>query len=317
MPFKGRDRRSRVRVRVVLLQGHGDVVLEVAIGVGVLGNRLEVDDEVILDGKDGVDAQMGIIVGVDLVDDGGVVRVGDFQVDVSGPHGRAVHEVQQHPCGPVGGQRVRCGVVAVPPELAVFVGQELAAQVVVALVGVLEVVLAVGRGLPDVQHGPDDGLAGFHVGQSAVHVCHLAVGVGVLDDGVTQTAEGSVGGPEGTQDHVGGRRCAVVEHDLVGDLVHQGLQPDHVAAAMAFVPDGRADLADGVDELHPQHPFRGGQLDLAGKLVDVLDQRAHEHASPLWHLGTHGVDDAGRELGVKPTLRMDGGGVLRVGRHFG
>lgn len=316
MPLKGRNRRRRVRVGVVLLQRHGDIILKVTIGLGVLWNRPEVDNEVILNREDGVDAQMGVIAGVDLVDDGGVVRVSDLQVDMSGPHGRAVHEVKQHTSGTVGGQRVRRRVVAVPPEVAVFVGEELAAQVVFALVGVLEVVLAVGGGLPDVQHGADDGLAGFHVGQAAVHVGHLAVGVGVLDDGVAQTAEGSVGRPEGTQDHVGGGCCAVVQHDLVGDLVDERLQSDHVAAAMAFVPDGGADPADGVDELHAQHPFRGRQLDLASELVNVLDQRAHEHAGALWHLGAHGVDDVGREVGVIPTLVVVDGGVLRVGRHF-
>lgn len=51
-------------------------------------------------------------------------------------------------------------MVAVKPVLAVLVGAELAAQVVRRLVlGVLEVVLAVGRGLPDIEDGAGDRLA--------------------------------------------------------------------------------------------------------------------------------------------------------------
>lgn len=293
---------------MVLLESHSDIVLEVAIRVGVLGHRLEVDDEVVLDGKDGVDTEMGIVAGVDLVDDGGVVRVGDLQVDVRGPHGRAVHKVEQHPCGPVGGQRVRRWVVAVPPEIAVLVRKELAAEVVVALVGVLEVVLAVGGGLPDVKEGADNGLASLQVTQLAVHEGDLAVRVGVLDDGIPEFAEGGVGGPERTQDDVGSGRVAVIQHDLVGDLVDQSFQTDHVTDAMAFVADGSTDLTDGVDELHAQHPFRGGQLDLASKLMDVLDQSSQDNAGPLRDLGSHGVDDIGRELGVKSTLGVGGHG---------
>lgn len=204
---------------MVLLEGQLDVVLEVEAGLGVIGLGLEVHNKVVLDGEDGVDVQMRVVAGVDLVDNGGVVGVGDHEMDVSGTHGGAVHEVEENTGGAVGGQGVRGGVVAVPPELALLVGAELAAQVVLGLVGVLEVVLAVGGSLPDVEDGALDGLAGLHVPEDTVHVGDLAVRVGVLDDAVAELAEGSVGGPEGTEDDVGGGGDTVFGDDLVGDLI--------------------------------------------------------------------------------------------------
>lgn len=74
---------------------------------------------------------------------------------------------------------------------------------------------------------------------------------------------------------------------------------------MALVPDGSADLADGVDELDTKHPFGGGELDLTGEIVDVLDESAQEHTSALGGLGSHGVNHIGSEVGVE----------LAVGRH--
>lgn len=127
----------------MLLEGHLDGVVEVEVGLGVR-RGLELHDEIVLDGEDGVDVQMGVIAGVDLVDDGRVVGVSDHEVDVGGTHGRAVHEIEEDTGGAVGGQGIRSWVVTVPPELALLVGRELAAQVVLGLLGVLEIVLSVG-----------------------------------------------------------------------------------------------------------------------------------------------------------------------------
>lgn len=89
-------------------------------------------------------------------------------------------------------------MVAVQPVLAVLIGTEFAPEVVGALVlGVLEVVLAVGRGLPDVEDGVRDGLAGHQVADDAMHQTHAAVGSRVLDDGASILAERGVGGPKG------------------------------------------------------------------------------------------------------------------------
>lgn len=290
----------------MLLQSHLHGVVEVKRSLGVVGLGLEVHDEIILNGKHRVDAQVGVVAGVDLVDDGGVVGVGDHQVDVSGAHGRAVHNVEEHTGGTVGGERVGSRVVAVPVELTLLVGAELAAEVVLGLAGVLEIVLAVGGSLPDVEDSTLDGGAGLHVGEHAVHVGDLAVGVGVLDDAVSKGAEGSIGRPEGAENDVGGGSEALVSDDLVGDLVNKRFKADHVADAVAFVANGSADFADGVDELDTKHPLGGSELDLTSKVVDVLDQRTQDDASALRDLGSHGVDDIGSEVGVE----------LAVGGHF-
>lgn len=85
-------------------------------------------------------------------------------------------------------------MVAVKVILAVSVGTELASQIIGCLVlRVLEVVAAVGRGLPDVEDGARDGLAREEVRYGAVHAHHAPVGHGVLDDGAAELAEGRVG----------------------------------------------------------------------------------------------------------------------------
>lgn len=113
----------------------------------------------------------------------------------------AIHKLEQIVGGAVSGQRVGGRVVAVEPVLAVLIGTELAAEVVWRLVvWVLEVVLAVGRGLPDVEDSAGNGLAGEKVSDGAVHLADLAVRGRVLDDGGAVVAEGGVGRPEGTED---------------------------------------------------------------------------------------------------------------------
>jgi hypothetical protein len=50
----------------------------VLAGGRVVLDGLEVDDEVVLDGEDGVGGEPGVVLGVDLGDDGLVVLVGDL-----------------------------------------------------------------------------------------------------------------------------------------------------------------------------------------------------------------------------------------------
>ncbi|KAL3706207.1 hypothetical protein TMatcc_007217 [Talaromyces marneffei ATCC 18224] len=236
---------------------------------------------------------MWVVAGVDLVDDSGVVGVCDHKVDVGRTHGGAVHDVEQHTGGTVGGQRVWGGVVAVPIELSVGIAHKFSAKIVLGLLGVLEVVFAVGGGLPDVQHGALDGLAGLHVLDNSMHVGYLAVGVGVLDNAVSELAEGSLGRPEGAENDIGCGGEALFGDDFT----------DNVAYTMAFVADGRADLTNRVDEFNAEHPLGRGELDLTSKVVDVLDQRSQDHASTLGGLGSHGVDHAGSEVGVELACR--------------
>lgn len=219
MTLEGGHGRGGVGVGVVLLESHLDVVLQVERGLGVIGLGLEVHNEIVLDSEDGVDGKVGIVAGVDLVDNGGVFGVGDHKVDVGGTHGGAVHEIEENTGGAVGGQRVRSGVVAVPVELSILVGGELAAQVVIGLGGVLEIVLAVGGGLPDIEDGSSNRLASLHVADGTVHESDTAIGLGILDDAVAESTEGSVGRPEGAENDVGGGGDTVFGDDLVGDLI--------------------------------------------------------------------------------------------------
>lgn len=164
---------------------------------------------------------MGVIVGVDLVNDSGIVGVRDHEVNVSGAHRRAVHEVEEHTRWAIGWQRIRSRVVAVPVKLALCIRLELAAQIILALFWVLEIVFPVGRGLPDVEDGTFDRGSGFQIPQDAVHICDLALGVWVLDNAVTKSTEGSIGRPEGAEDDVGGGRQTLLGDDLVGDLIDE------------------------------------------------------------------------------------------------
>ena len=139
-------------------------------------------------------------------------------MDVRGSHRVAVNSLQELPRRAVFGQGVGGGPQAVEAVLALVVGLELAAQVVVAEGRVLEVVLAVAAGLPHVEGDVGDGLVGHEVADHAVHVGDLALVV-VLDDGVAELAPGGIGGPEGAEDGGGcGVVVGVVGLDVVCDF---------------------------------------------------------------------------------------------------
>jgi hypothetical protein len=61
------------------LAGGGAAGALVLAGGRVVLDGVEVDDEVVLDGEDGVGCEPGVVLGVDLGDDGLVVFVGDLQ----------------------------------------------------------------------------------------------------------------------------------------------------------------------------------------------------------------------------------------------
>ncbi len=146
-------------------------------------------------------------------------------VNVRRAHRVPVHERQQVVARPVSRQRVGRRVVAVEPVLAVLVGAELATQVVGCLcLRVLEVVLAVGAGLPDVEDGPGDGLARQQVRDGAVHLADAAARRRVLDDGGAVFPEGSIGRPEGAEDGRRGWVDVSLGDDFVGDFVDEPLE---------------------------------------------------------------------------------------------
>lgn len=301
---------------MVLLEGHGDVELEVELSLGVILSGLEVDNEVVLDGEDGVITKVRVVVGIELVDDSGIVGVGDHQVNVGRAPRRAVHESEENTSGTIGRKRVGSRVVAVPVELAILVGSELATEVVLGLGRVLEVVLAVGRSLPDVENSALNGFTSVHVLDDTVHECDSAALVGVLNDAVTELTERSVGRPEGTENDVGSGRHALFGDNAVGNLVDEavllvscvcGLQrrvdsrfeTNDIADTVTLVTDRSTDLTDRVDELNTHHPLSRGKLDLTGKVVDVLDQGSQNDASTVGSARSHGIDDIGSEVWVK------------------
>ena len=102
-------------------------------------------------------------------------------MDVGGTHGVPVDGLEEFPGGTVLGEGVGGGSEAVESVLALVVGLELAAEVVVCEGRVLEIVLAVAAGLPHVEGDVGDRLVGDEIADDAVHVSDLAF-VLVLDD---------------------------------------------------------------------------------------------------------------------------------------
>ena len=187
-------------------------------------------NQVVLDCKDRVGLEVRVIVRVELGDKSVVLWMCDLgghvlstrkkklflknnqiqctpyhQVNMRRPHRRPIHQLQQLPRRPIPRQRIRRGPQAIKPIVAIGIRAELAPQVVGDLVlRVLEIVLAVGRRLPDIDDGVGDGFLGLGIGHGAVHERHLAL-MRAEDDRIAVLAEGSIGVPEWTQDCARGR----------------------------------------------------------------------------------------------------------------
>lgn len=219
---------------LVALRRQDDIVLQIQDSLVIALERLEIDDEIVLNSEDGVRLQPRVVTGVQLGGAALELRMRDHDVNVSGSHGMTVHETKQLVGRTIGGQRVGGRVVAVEPVLAVLVGSELATQVVGRLVlGVLEIVLAVGAGLPDVKDGVGDRLAGDQIADDTVHEADAAFGSRILDNGAAVVTEWCVRRPEGTQD---GRRRGVdvaFSDDLVGNFINQPGR--HVSCGSSFI----------------------------------------------------------------------------------
>lgn len=71
--------RRQHNVQLELFRGRTPGTLVLAHAGGDLLDRGEVDDQVVLDGEDGVGGEPGVVFGVDLRDDGFVVVVGDLR----------------------------------------------------------------------------------------------------------------------------------------------------------------------------------------------------------------------------------------------
>lgn len=182
--------------------------------------RREVDNQVVLDGEDGVGLEPWVVFGVDLSDTWLVALLCDHQVDVCWTHRVTVKGSEEVPGWAVLWEGVCCWTQAVNSVFAVLVRLELSAQVVVRLVvWILEIVFAVTGRLPHVEGGVWDGLAGLHIADDTVHVGDDTILWLVLDDGVTKFSPWCVRGPEGTENSGGSRDVArVIDLDVVGNF---------------------------------------------------------------------------------------------------
>ena len=140
---------------------------------------------------------------------------------MGGTHGVPVDSLEKFVGRTVRGERVGGGPKAVKPVLSLIVGLELAAEVVVCEHRVLEIVLAVAAGLPEIKSHVGNRFVGDQIADDAVHVGDLPLVI-VLNDGVAELAPGGVGGPEGAEDGGGcGVVVGVVGLDVVCDFSYE------------------------------------------------------------------------------------------------
>lgn len=208
----------------------------------------------------------------------------------------AVHQVQQLASGAVAGHGIGRRPQAVEAVAALGVRHELAAQVVLLLVRVLLLVQAVGGRLPSIDDSTSKGQAGVGAGDLAVHIGHNTVLGGVKGHGGAVGAGRGVAAPEGAQNGRGRERLVGLDGLGVGNGVDEAFEANDVAHQLALVAGLGGHLAGGVDHLDAHHPLVDSQVDLAGKVVDVLDEGGHDLAHAGGRLVAHALDDAGREL---------------------
>jgi hypothetical protein len=132
------------------------------------------------------------------------------------------HDLKQIGRGPRCINSILRRLQAVEPEFAVLVAAELATKVMAGLVlGVEDVVLAVGASLPHVEDGVGDTFAGFGILDDTMEERELAVFWHVLDYAAAKIPEWGVGRPEGAKDSRGCGREVFVGYDLVVDLIDE------------------------------------------------------------------------------------------------
>ena len=211
---------------LVLLRDQTNIVLHVkGSAVVVVLNGLKIQKQIVLDCTGSVRLQVLVVPRVQLSRHADVVRMSDHHVDVGGAEGVAAHYRKQLSRGAGGVNGVLSRFKAVEPEFTVFVGAELASEVVAGLIfGVEDVVLAVGAGLPHVEDSVRDALAGVDVFDDTMEKRELPVFWHVLDYVGAKLPEWRFRGPERSENSGGRGSAAIVCNNLVVDLVDETRQ---------------------------------------------------------------------------------------------
>ena len=141
-------------------------------------------------------------------------------MDVGRPHRVPVKDLEDLSCGAIRWERVGCWLQTVEVIVPVPICPKLPAEVVVGLVGgILEVIFAVRRRLPDVDDSIGNGPLGYHVCDLAMHERDLSF-VRTHYDAIAILAERGVGAPEWAEDCVGGGTLICLQGVIVIYLDH-------------------------------------------------------------------------------------------------
>lgn len=219
----------------ILKTAQAEIIVQLKLRAGVALSRLELHHQRILDRKDRVIRDVLVSPIKYLRDERFVARRGDDKVDMRRPHRMTIEQLEQLARGPI----IRDGIAGRPQTIqgVVTVGGrvEASAQVHIRLVGVLLLVEAVGRRVPDVELGAGDGLAADEVGHAPEHVGVVGVGEVVEHDAVAHVALGRVLAPEGAEDGRRGGQVVGGGGERVGDFVDEGFDAEDVVHELGLV----------------------------------------------------------------------------------
>jgi hypothetical protein len=242
----------------------------------------------VLDAEDRVLVEQFVAADEDVGDEGAVAGRGDHEVQVGGPVWAAPGGLEQVADRPVVGDGVIGGEEAPEAELAFLVGEEVGAAVDAAIV-VLHVVEAFLVGLPHLDAGAGDGLAG-DVRDGALDPGRLAGGAAghvaaVLDERGVLDEEGAEHGG------LGGVLVGLVVH---GDGLHG--DAEHVAEQHELLPVLGGDVADAGEELDRGVPLGLGEPHRAHVRVEVRHELLQQVLRALVGGVVKRPQDAGDEV---------------------
>lgn len=161
---------------------------------------LEIQEQILLHRRNSIRLQVLVIIRVQLSRHTNILGMRDHHMNMCRPIGMPAHDFKQIGRGPRSINSVLRRLQAVEPEFAVRVAAELATEVMAGLVlGVEDIVLAVGASLPHIEDGVGDTFAGFGILDDTVEKCELPVFGHVLDYAAAKVPEWSVRRPEGAK----------------------------------------------------------------------------------------------------------------------